>query len=242
MMALQVHQDRPELEATQKRKIVYPQEEDRFSRAIRQSHNTTQDRLARRAYPQTSGQSSPSFAASRQPNGGDLLAMSDCHPRPRFNKGWKALGKHFTLAEWVATVELANREHKLNTATSARNITHASAVMILDGRGRFRTERTARRRMRCAHRNHQASFRDLDLINEHALGKWKQWCSFHGILALRDETILKRFLMKGTIPLQVHLPLQATEQFAPNPAMSHYSGGILTIILVIRYTYPHSAG
>ncbi len=92
--------------------------------------------------------------------------------------------------------------------------------MTLDGRGRFRTERAARRRMRCSHRNHQASFCDLDLINEHALGKWKQWCSFHDTLALRDETILKRFLMKGTIPLHAHLPLQATEQSAPNPAMS----------------------
>ena len=30
--------------------------------------------------------------------------------------------------------------------------------------------------------------------------------------------------MKGTIPLQAHLPLQATEQLAPNPAMSQKRG------------------
>ena len=68
--------------------------------------------------------------------------------------------------------------------------------------------------------NDQAIFSDLNLINEHAFGKWKQWCPFHDTLALRDEAILKRFLMKGTIPLQAHLSLQTTEQLAPNPAMS----------------------
>jgi len=99
--------------------------------------------------------------------------MSDRHSRPRFNKSWKALGKHFTLAERIATVELANGELKLNTATSASNITQASAVMTLYGRGCESTQRAARRRMRCSHRNYQASFGALDLINEHPFGKWK---------------------------------------------------------------------
>src|SRR5258706_1177938 len=105
--------------------------------------------------------------------------MSDRHPRPRFNKSWKALGKHFTLAERIATGELANGELKLNTATSASNITQASAVITLYGRGCGNTHRAARHPMRCSHRNHQASFDDLDLLNEHPFGNGKSCGTFY---------------------------------------------------------------
>ncbi len=150
-------------------------------------------------YPQTSGQSRPSFAAGRQSNGGDLLAVPDRHPRPWFNEPRKALGKHFALTERIAAVEFPHGESKLNTATSARNILQAPMVMTLDGRGRFRTERTARRRVRCNHRNHQAGFCNLDLINEHPFRQWEQWRPFHDHLALSNEILFRRFLMEGNI-------------------------------------------
>ena len=44
------------------------------------------------------------------------------------------------------------------------------------------------------------------------------------------------------LSLQAHLLLQATEQIAPNPAMSHYPGEILLIILWMSYfLYPQLA-
>jgi hypothetical protein len=88
-----------------------------------------------------------------------------------------------------------------------RNITQAPAIMTLDGRGGTSTEWTARCRVHGNDRNHQAGLSHLDLINEHPFRERKQWCPFHDNLALRHETIFKRFLMEGTISCQPNLLL-----------------------------------
>src|SRR5260370_7546409 len=61
--------------------------------------------------------------------------------------------------------------------------------MTVDGRRRFSTWRTARRRVRLYHGDHQASRCDLDLVNEHPFRQWQQWRLFHHNLIFGDETI-----------------------------------------------------
>jgi hypothetical protein len=148
---------------------------------------------------QTSGQSSPSFAAGGQSDAGDLLTVPDRHPSPWLHEVRELFRKDFALTERITTIEFANGERKLDRATPTRNITQAPAIMTLDGRGCASTERTARCRVRGNHRNQQAGLSHLDLINEHPFRERKQWRPFHDTLALSDETIFKRFLMEGNI-------------------------------------------
>ena len=61
-------------------KIVDAQKKDHSGRAIGKSHDAAQKRLASRLYSQPSGEPGTAFAAGRQPNGGDLLAVPDRHP------------------------------------------------------------------------------------------------------------------------------------------------------------------
>src|SRR5207344_2673738 len=69
-VTLQVDKNRSEAVATEKRKIVYPQKEDRSGKRIGEIHDAAQDRLASRLYSQASCESGTSFATDRQPNGG----------------------------------------------------------------------------------------------------------------------------------------------------------------------------
>ena len=107
--------------------------------------------------------------------------------------------RDLALTERITTGEFAHGERKLDRATPTRNITQAPAIMTLDGGGCESTEWTTRCRVRGTHRNQQAAFRHLDLINKHPFRERKQRRPFHDTLALRDETIFKRFLMESTI-------------------------------------------
>src|SRR5712692_4700931 len=68
-------------------KIVYTEKKDHSGRAIGQSHDATEKRLASGLYSQPRGQSDSSFTTGRKPDGGDLLAVPDRHPRPGRNYG-----------------------------------------------------------------------------------------------------------------------------------------------------------
>src|SRR6266487_6990942 len=72
-------------------KIIYSQIEDGTERRIGESHNAAQDRLARGVHAQTCCQAGSSFAAGRQSDGGELLAVADRHLCPGPNQVWKAL-------------------------------------------------------------------------------------------------------------------------------------------------------
>jgi hypothetical protein len=56
------------------------------------------------------------FATGCQPDGGNLLAVSDCHPGPRFHKERETFCKDFPLTEEVATIECPNGKKKLDAA------------------------------------------------------------------------------------------------------------------------------
>src|SRR6266699_5418442 len=113
-------------------KIVYPQKKDYSSRAIGQSHNTTENRLASRLYPQPRRQSNTAFATGCQPDGGDLLAVSDRHPRPRLHKVGEARGFDFARAVRIAAGKFANGEEKLDTTARTGHITQDSAIMAMN--------------------------------------------------------------------------------------------------------------
>ena len=137
--------------------------------------------------------------AGGQPDAGDLLTVPHRHPSPGLHEVREPFRKDLALTERITTVEFAHGERKLDRASPTRNITQTAAIMTLDGRGCASTQRTARCRVRGTHRNQQAAFRHLDLINKHPFRERKQWRPFHDTLALRDETIFKRFLMESTI-------------------------------------------
>lgn len=73
-----------------------------------------------------------SFAAGRQPDGGDLLAVPDSHPGPWLHESWDALGKDFPLTEEIAAGEFAYGQKKLNTTACTGNITQNPAIVTMD--------------------------------------------------------------------------------------------------------------
>ena len=113
-------------------------------------------------------------AKGGEPDGGDLLAVPNRHPGPWFHKVRETLGEDFPLTVGVATGEFADGQEKLDPTTRAGDITQGSAVVTMDRRRRFRTQWTARCRVRRDHRDHQASLCDLDLLNEHPFRQWQQ--------------------------------------------------------------------
>src|SRR5258708_16659587 len=116
-MALQIHQNRAELAAAPERKIIYSQIENGTERRIGQSHDAAQDRLARDIHAQTCCQAGSSFAAGRQSDGGELLAVADRHLCPGPNQVWKALRKYFPLTQRLPADEFPPAVTKLNTTT-----------------------------------------------------------------------------------------------------------------------------
>ncbi len=47
------------------------------------------------------------------------------------------------------------------------------------------------------HRDEQAVFGELDLINQHPFGKWQQWGPFHHTLASQAKRHSRGFSWKG---------------------------------------------
>ena len=64
--------------------------------------------------------------------GGDLLAGPDRHPGPGLHKGGETFGKDFPLTEGIATVEFANSEEQLNSASCTGHITQDPAIVTLN--------------------------------------------------------------------------------------------------------------
>jgi len=85
-------------------------------------------------YPQPRGQSNTAFAASCQPDGGDLLAVSDRHPGPWLHKVGETLGEDFPLTVGVATGEFADSQDKLDPAACAGGITQGPVIVTMDRR------------------------------------------------------------------------------------------------------------
>jgi hypothetical protein len=167
-MALQIHQNRAELAAAPERKVIYAQREDGTERRIGQSHDATQDRLARGVYAQTCCQAGSSFAAGCQSNGGELLAVADRHLCPRPNQVWKALASRLCARHpRIAAEEFAHVASKLNTTTTTGGISHRSPIPAMNG-GRWVTAQgTAGRGMRRDDRDADFVFASLDLVNLH---------------------------------------------------------------------------
>src|SRR5712692_5083847 len=92
--------------------------------------------------------------------------------------------------------------------------------MTLDRGRRVRTQWTTGRGMRGDDSNGQASFGELNLLNEHPFGKWKQWGLFHHALGSPDKQRVYKLLLEGTISRRDNLPLEASRQYASNRAMS----------------------
>jgi len=80
-------------------KIVDAKKKDYVGRTIGKIHNPAQNRLASRLYSQPSGEPGAAFATGCQANGGDLLAVPDRHPGPRFHKSWETFSEYFPRAK-----------------------------------------------------------------------------------------------------------------------------------------------
>jgi|SRR5258708_1593831 hypothetical protein len=73
-----------------------------------------------------------SFAAGRQPDGGDLLAVADGHPSPWLHEGRDAFGKDFPLTEEIAAGKFAHSQKKLNTTACTGDIAQRPAIVTMD--------------------------------------------------------------------------------------------------------------
>src|SRR6266487_3876997 len=212
-------------------KIIYSQIEDGTERRIGESHDAAQDRLARGVHAQTCCQAGSSFAAGRQSDGGELLAVADRHLCPGPNQVWKALRKDFALTERIVAEEFAHVESKLNTTTSTGGISHCSAIPAMNG-GRWVTAQgTAGGGMRRDDRDADFVFASLDLVNLHPFGKREQRIAFHHDLVSLSTQSDEFFWRAVYHPFSLsHQPHPFTD--SPKSAMSHETGEICTIILV----------
>ncbi len=105
--------------------------------------------------------------------------------------------RDFALAERIATVEFAHREAQLDSASCTGSITQDPPIVAMHGGRRESTKGTASCGMRCNDSNDQTGCGDLNLINQHPFGKWKQWGLFHHHLGSRDKEGSTSFFWKG---------------------------------------------
>jgi hypothetical protein len=97
------------------------------------------------------------------------------------------LRKNFARAQNIAAEEFAHHEGELHLTSTAGNISQTSAVGAMNRRRGLRTKWTTRRRVRGDHRNEQAGFGDLNLIDQHPFRKWQKWCPIHHNLAFQAK-------------------------------------------------------
>ena len=145
--------------------------------------------------------------------------MANSHPRPRFHKGWEPLRKDLALTTRITAVEFANLEQELYPLSSTGGITHSAVIVALDGGRHDRAKGTTRRGMRCNGCDGQTVFGDFYLIDQHPLGKGKQWRSFHHHLVSQAKRESRGFFWKALYHRQKFCA--TSKQCAPNRAMSH---------------------
>jgi predicted kinase len=180
-------------------------------------------------HAQTCRQAGSSFAAGRQSDGGELLAVSSRHLCPGPNQVWKALRKDFALTEPIAAEEFAHVESKLDTTTTTGGISHRSAIPAMNG-GRWVTAQgTAGRGMRRDDRDTDFVFASLDLVNLHPFGKREQRIAFHYDLVSLSTQSDEFFWRAVYHPFSLsHQPHQFTD--SPKSAMSRIS--VLDAIII----------
>jgi hypothetical protein len=223
----QIHQDRAEAAAAAERKIIYAQIEDGTDGRIGQSHNAAQERLARGVHAQTCCQAGASFTAGSQSNGGELLAVANCHLCPGPNQVRKALRKDFALTEGIATEEFAHAERKLDTTTSTWSISHRSAVPAMNAARWVRAQGTAAGGMRCDGRDAHLFFAYLDLLNLHLIAEEGATDCFPSRPRFSLNTVW-RVLLESSVSSLLPLPSISAIPDSPKSAMSQSTGYFYT--------------
>jgi hypothetical protein len=87
--------------------------------------------------------------------------------------------KDFALTQRIAAEEFAHAEDQLDTATTAWDISHSSAIPAVKRARWVATQGTAGCEMRRDDRDMHLVFAGLDVLNLHPLGKREQGIAFH---------------------------------------------------------------